>query len=66
MPANKTASLLLLLVGVGLLAASLLADTIGIGDDPGFGRQQTIGTIAGAVLAAVGLFLIPEGPSGLD
>ena len=57
MPANKTASLLLLLVGVVLLAASLLADTIGIGDDPGFGRQQTMGTIAGAALAAVGLFL---------
>ncbi len=57
MPANKTASLLLLLVGVVLLAASLLADTIGIGDDPGFGSQQTMGTIAGAVVAAVGLFL---------
>ncbi len=57
MPANKTASLLLLLVGVGLLAASLLADTVGIGDDPGFGRQQTMGAIAGAILAAVGLFL---------
>ena len=57
MPANKTASLLLLLVGVVLLAASLLADTIGIGDDPGFGSQQTMGTIAGAAVAAVGLFL---------
>jgi hypothetical protein len=57
MPLNKTASIILLVVGVGLLVASLLADVIGIGDDPGFGRQQTLGTIAGAVVTAAGLFL---------
>ncbi len=37
---NKTAHILLLVIGIGLLAASLLADVIGIGDDPGFGNQQ--------------------------
>ena len=57
MPVNKTASIILLVVGGGLLVASLLADVIGIGDDPGFGRQQTMGTIAGAIVTAVGLFL---------
>ncbi len=57
MPVKKTASIILLLVGIGLLVASLLADAIGIGDDPGFGRQQTMGTIAGAIVTAVGLFL---------
>jgi hypothetical protein len=51
------ASIILLVVGVGLLAASLLADVIGIGDDVGFGRQQTTGTAAGAVITAVGLYL---------
>ena len=53
---NKTASIILLLVGIGLLVASLLANVIGIGDDPGFGTQQTLGTIAGVIIAAVGLF----------
>ena len=56
MKIHKTASIILLLVGIGLLAASLLADVIGIGDDPGFGRQQTAGTIAGVVVTAAGLF----------
>ncbi len=58
MTGTKLASILLLVIGVGLLAASLSADLIGIGDDVGFGRQQTMGTIAGAVIAAVGLFLV--------
>lgn len=55
---QDAATLILLVVGIGLLGASLLADVIGIGDDPGFGSQQTMGTIAGAVIAAVGLFLM--------
>ncbi len=54
---NKTAPILVLVIGIGLLAVSLLADVIGIGDDPGFGNQQTMGTIAGVVITAIGLFL---------
>ncbi len=54
---NKTASIVLLVVGIGLLVASLLADVVGIGDNPGFGRQQTTGTAAGVVITAVGLYL---------
>ena len=54
---NKTASILLLVVGIGLLAVSLLADFIGLGDDPGFGNQQMMGTIVGVVITAIGLFL---------
>jgi hypothetical protein len=57
MMTNKTAPVLLLVVGIGLLLASLLADVIGIGDDPGFGLQQTAGSIVGAVIAAVGAYL---------
>jgi LPXTG-motif cell wall-anchored protein len=53
---NKTASIVLLVVGIGLLVASLLADVIGIGDNPGFGNQQTMGTIAGVVITAAGFF----------
>ncbi len=55
---QNAASLILLVVGIGLLGTSLLADVIGLGDDPGFGLQQTMGTIAGAVIAAVALFLM--------
>ena len=58
---NKTASRILLVVGIGLLLVSLLADVIGIGDDVGFGRQQTMGTAAGAIVAAIGLFLVLKG-----
>ena len=57
MASNKTANVLVLLIGIGLLAASLLADVIGIGDDVGLGNQQTMGTIAGAAITAMGLFL---------
>ena len=64
MPTNKTPSVLLLLVGVGLLGASLLADTIGIGDNVGFGRQQTMGAIAGTVVAVVGLFTLKTSRGG--
>jgi hypothetical protein len=58
MPSGKVATIVVLVLGIGLLAASLLADVIGIGDNPGFGRQQTMGTIAGVAVAIVGLFLL--------
>ena len=54
---NNTANILVLVIGIVLLAASLLADVIGIGDNPGFGNQQTMGTIAAVVIIAIGLFL---------
>ncbi len=54
---DDTASILVMVIGVGLFGASLLADVIGIGDDPGFGNQQMIGTIVGVAILAVGLFL---------
>ena len=57
MTTSKMASTVVLLVGIGLLVVSLLADFIGVGDDAGFGRQQTLGTITGVVVSGVGLFL---------
>ncbi len=54
---NKIVNLIVLVIGVGLLGASLFSDVIGIGDDPGFGRQQTMGTVAGALISGLGLFL---------
>ncbi len=52
---SKQMAGIILVIGAGLLVASILADTIGIGDDPGFGTQQTMGTIAGAVIVVLGL-----------
>lgn len=57
MATSKMASMVVLVIGIGLLVVSLLADFIGVGDDPGFGRQQTLGTIAGVIVSGIGLFL---------
>ena len=46
-----------IVIGVVLVVASLFADAIGIGGHPGFGRDQAIGFVVGAIVAAVGLFL---------
>ena len=55
MKANREA-VILLVIGIGLLLASLFADVLGLGDDPGFGRQQTLGTIIGILITGVGIF----------
>jgi len=57
MKMGKTTAMIILIIGIVFLATSLLADVIGLGKDPGFGLQQTTGSIAGAVIAGVGLFL---------
>ena len=61
---NKTASMVVLALGALMLLASLFADVIGIGDDTGFGRQQTMGTIAGVVVLAVGAYLYKKTDQG--
>jgi hypothetical protein len=58
MASNKLSSQIVLVIGIGLLVVSLLADVMGIGDDPGFGRQQTLGSVAGAAIAVIGLVLL--------
>ena len=58
MASGKVASLVVLVMGIGLLVISLLANVLGIGAHPGFGRQQALGTIAGAAITGVGLFLM--------
>ena len=60
---HKTSSMVLLALGALLLFASLLADVIGVGDDAGFGRQQTMGTVAGILVLAVGAYLHRKGGS---
>jgi hypothetical protein len=54
---RKTLNIAILVIGIAILLISLFADPIGVGDFPGFGRDQTIGSIVGALVVAVGLFL---------
>lgn len=58
MSTKKIVSIVLLVVGVIVLLLSLTADVLGIGVHVGFGYQQILGTIVGAILAVVGLVLI--------
>jgi hypothetical protein len=57
MSGNKIAYIIVIFIGIGLLAVSFLADVIGIGNEPGFGTQQMIGTIAGLVITVIGFVL---------
>ena len=60
------ANVVVLVLGVGLLLVSLLADVVGIGDDAGFGPQQTMGTVAGVVVIAIGAYLIKKNAGHSD
>ena len=57
------AATVVVIIGAGLLLISLLADVLGIGDDPGFGNQQTMGTLAGVVILATGVYLTRKSDS---
>ncbi len=54
---KKTINTAVLVVGIVILVASLFADSIGIGDSPGFGIEQAIGSVVGVAVTGVGLFL---------
>ena len=54
---KKTLNTAILVVGIVILVISLFADSIGVGDVPGFGIDQAIGSVVGAIVTAVGLFL---------
>jgi len=60
------ANIVVLVLGVGILLVSLLADVIGIGDDLGFGSQQTMGAVAGVVVIAIGAYLMKKNAGKSD
>ena len=60
------ANVVVLLIGVGILLTSLLADVVGIGDNPGFGPQQTTGTVAGLAVIAIGVYLMKRKTGNSD
>ena len=58
MPSKRTISIIVLVVGIIIVAVSLLADPLGIGGSPKFGYRQIAGTVVGAVVTVVGLVLL--------
>jgi hypothetical protein len=54
---SKNVPFVLVIIGVGILAGSLLADVIGIGNDQGFGKHQILGTVVGVAVMFLGLAL---------
>ena len=52
---KKTVGIVLLVVGIIVLALSLLADSIGIGGSSGFGYKQIVGAVVGVVVVGAGL-----------
>jgi hypothetical protein len=57
MGGKKTVGIVLLVVGIVVLALSLFADPIGLGNSLSFGRDQILGTIAGVIVAVGGFVL---------
>jgi hypothetical protein len=66
MNAKKSIGTLLLVVGIIALILFAIADIIGIGQNPSFGRAQIVGVIIGAVVAVVGLFLLRKKQTAID
>ena len=57
---NKKIGIMLLVVGVVILVLSLVADIIGLGGAPGFGPNQILGTVVGAIVTITGLVLMSK------
>ena len=59
---KKTTGIILLVIGIIASIVSITADYIGLGQFPGFGWKQIVGTIVGVVVIGIGLTLIPKVP----
>ena len=55
---KRTIGFVLVFLGVVMLVVSLAADTLGIGNVPGFGWKQILGAVVGAVVALGGVWLV--------
>lgn len=60
--ASHAAGVIILLIGLGLIVLSLIADSIGLGGGRGFGYQQLIVLIVGvaSTLFGIGILLQPR------
>ncbi len=66
--ASRAAGVIFLVIGLGLMVLSLIADSIGLGGGRGFGYQQMIVVIVGmvAVLFGGAILLQPRTPDEHD
>jgi hypothetical protein len=55
---KKIAGIILFIIGVLISILVLVLDLTGIGTTPGFGWNQIIGVVVGAVVAIVGVILM--------
>ena len=58
MKVRKTVGIVLLVVGIIVLALSLAANPLGIGNPAAFGSRQIIAAVVGAIGAVAGLVLM--------
>ena len=58
MKTRKIIGTILLVVGIAVLLLFATADLLGIGENPDFGPWQITGTIAGAIVAIIGLVIL--------
>ena len=58
MKVEKVAFTALLVLGIGLLGVSLLADVVGLTDDSEFGSKQQLGAMVGVLMAGTGASLL--------
>jgi hypothetical protein len=63
---NRSAGILVLAGGIVLVAISLLADTIGIGGQSGFGWKQGIGLGLGVLMILAGAAVMRPGATRPD
>jgi len=60
---KRTIGFVLVFLGMVMLVVSLAADTLGIGNVPGFGWKQILGAVVGAVVALGGVWLVFRKPN---
>ncbi|MBE3067704.1 MAG: hypothetical protein IMZ73_09820 [Chloroflexi bacterium] len=60
---KKTIGFLLIILGVVVLVVTLAADTLGIGNVPGFGWKQILGAVIGVIVALGGVWLALNKPT---
>ena len=53
-------------IGIVVVAISVLADQIGIGDEEAFGWQQIAGVVVGALVAVAGFIIARLGEKSAD
>jgi hypothetical protein len=58
MQSKRSLGVVLLLVGLVVFAASMLADFIGYGGSDAFGWKQITGSVVGAIVLITGIILI--------